>query len=409
MNRRTTSHHSLLTMFRWRSYFILTAIALDLLALSPTMRAVSPAPDGGYAGGNTAEGQNALLGLTAGTHNTAVGYYSLKSNTTASFNTALGAAALFDNTTGTQNTAMGAGALLGNTNGDENTANGYHALRSNTSGNRNTATGDVALGRNTTGVTNTADGAQALYGNRTGDSNTAVGDSALVANTTGYENTSVGTSSMTSNTNGKGNIALGFQAGLSLTTGNNNIDIGNFGLAGESHTIRIGGDTTGLGTQTVTYIAGISGATSSDGAAVFVNSNGRLGTQTSSARFKDKIKPIGNASEAILALRPVTFRYKKEIDPQGIPQFGLVAEDVEKVNPDLVIRDANGKPQTVRYEQVNAMLLNEFLKEHGKVKKLEAALDAVKKRLNEQETRIQKVSAEVEVSEPAAKTALNSQ
>ena len=392
-----------------RPYFILTAIALGLLALSPGMRAVSPAPDGGYAGGNTAEGQNALLGLTAGTHNTAVGYHSLKSNTTASFNTALGAAALFDNTTGTQNTATGAGALLGNTNGGENTANGYRALFSNTSGSRNTATGGVALRRNTTGVTNTADGAQALYANTTGSSNTAVGDSALLDNTTGDENTSVGTSSMTSNTNGKGNIALGFQAGLSLTTGNNNIDIGNLGLAGESHTIRIGGDTTGLGTQTATYIAGISGATSSDGAAVFVNSNGRLGTQTSSARFKDEIRPIGNASEAILALRPVTFRYKKEIDPQGIPQFGLVAEDVEKVNPDLVIRDANGKPQTVRYEQVNAMLLNEFLKEHGKVKKLEAALDAVRKRLNEQETRIQKVSAEVEVSEPAAKTALNSQ
>ncbi len=393
-----------------RNIIITTIIlALGSFALSPRMRAVSPAPDGGYAGGNTAEGQNALLGLTAGTHNTAFGYYSLKSNTTANFNTALGAAALFDNTTGTQNTATGAGALLSNTNGGENTANGYHALFRNTSGNRNTATGGVALRRNTTGVTNTADGAQALYANTTGSSNTAVGDSALLDNTTGDENTSVGTSSMTSNTNGKGNIALGFQAGLSLTTGNNNIDIGNFGLAGESHTIRIGGDTTGLGTQTDTYIAGISGATSSDGAAVFVNSNGRLGTQTSSARFKDEIRPIGNASAAILALRPVTFRYKKEIDPQGIPQFGLVAEDVEKVNPDLVIRDANGKPQTVRYEQVNAMLLNEFLKEHGKVKKLEAALDAVKKRLNEQETRIQKVSAEVEVSEPAAKTALNSQ
>ena len=195
---------------------------------------------------------------------------------------------------------------------------------------------------------------------------------------------------MTNNTNGKGNIALGFQAGLSLTTGNNNIDIGNLGLAGESHTIRIGGDTTGLGTQTATYIAGISGATASGGAAVFVNSNGKLGTMTSSARFKDEIKPMANASESLFALKPVTFRYKKEIDPAGTSQFGLVAEEVEKVNPDLVIRDAEGKPQTVRYEQVNAMLLNEFLKEHRTVQEQQKEIDTLSNELKEQRVLIQK-------------------
>ena len=389
-------------------YFVLTAIALGLFALSPGVQAVNPAPDGGYRGANTAEGQNALLSLTTGTHNTAVGYYSLKSNTIASFNTAFGAVALLNNVTGTQNTATGAGALLGNTNGGENTANGYHALLSNTSGNRNTASGGIALGRNTTGVTNTADGAQALYGNTSGDSNTAVGDSALLANTTGYENTSVGTSSMTSNTNGKGNIALGFQAGLSLTTGTNNIEIGNFGLTGESHTIRIGGDTNGLGTQTATYIAGINGATASGGAAVFVASNGKLGTMTSSARFKDEIKPMDNASKALYSLKPVSFRYKNEIDPARTPQLGLVAEEVEKVNPDLVIRDAEGRPQTVRYEQINAMLLNEFLKEHRKVEQQEVNGAEQKKEINllrsalkAQRALIQKVNDKVDLKQSA--------
>ncbi len=201
---------------------------------------------------------------------------------------------------------------------------------------------------------------------------------------------------------------MGFGAGDALTTGDNNIDIGYnvHGAAAESNTIRIGGQDIAI---TDTFIQGISGATASGGAAVFVNSNGKLGTMTSSARFKDEIKPMDKASEAILALRPVGFRYKKEIDPQGIPQFGLVAEEVEKVNSDLVIRDAKGRPYTVRYEQVNAMLLNEFLKEHGKVEKLEGALGAVTKRLNEQEARIQKVSAELEVSKAATHMALNSQ
>jgi len=169
---------------------------------------------------------------------------------------------------------------------------------------------------------------------------------------------------------------LGFTAGANLSAGSNNIDIGNLGVASESRTIRIGKS----GTQIKTFIAGINGATVAGGVGVIVGSNGQLGTVVSSARFKDGIKPMDKASEAILSLQPVTFRYKHELDPNGIPQFGLVAEQVEKVNPDLVARDAQGKPYTVRYEAVNAMLLNEFLKEHKKVEKLEGVVASLRQR-----------------------------
>jgi len=194
---------------------------------------------------------------------------------------------------------------------------------------------------------------------------------------------------------------VGDFAGGNLTTGDVNIDILNPGVAGESNTIRIGV------TQTQTFIAGISGQTASGGAAIFVNSDGKLGTFNSSARFKDEIKPMGKASEAILGLKPVSFRYKKEIDPQRIPQFGLVAEEVEKVNPDLIIRDPKGKPHMVRYEQINAMLLNEFLKEHRKVQALEKGMAAVTAQLKEQAAQIQKVSAHLEMSKPTTKVVLN--
>ena len=145
------------------------------------------------------------------------------------------------------------------------------------------------------------------------------------------------------------------------------------------------------------------------GVGVVVDSNGHLGTVTSSARFKDEIKPMDKASEAILQLNPVTFRYKHELDPDGIPQFGLVAEQVEKVDPNLVARDDQGKAYTVRYDAINAMLLNEFLKEHRKVEKLEAALQAVNKHLKEQDAKIQKVSAQLDTSKPAPQLVLNNQ
>jgi hypothetical protein len=336
---------------RLRRGFLLTpfVFALAWLALSPLARA------------------QCRDGCDSNHGSTFQGVFALGANTTGAENTAFGDAALNLNTTGSANTAVGFDALLTNKTGSANTATGFGALFKNTATN-NTATGSVALEFNTTGTANTANGAGALRANTTGSNNTANGLSALKANTTGINNTATGFEALESNTTGGGNVALGYQAGLNLTTGSNNIDIGAgvLGVAAESNTIRI--DTT----QIKTFIAGIHGATASGGAAVFINASGELGTLTSSARFKEAIKPMDKASEAILALKPVTFRYKKELDPDGIPQFGLVAEQVEKVNPDLVARDSEGKVYTVRYEAVNAMLLNEFLKEHRKVEEQRA-------------------------------------
>ena len=309
---------------------------------------------------NVWQGDDALLNNTTGTGNTAFGWRSLFSNTESSFSTAIGGGALSLNT-GDSDTAVGAAALLLNTNGSQNVAVGTDALVFNDSGADNTAIGFFAQ-----------------FANTSGGVNTAVGGFALSDNTTGFNN-----------------IAVGFAAGDLLTTGDDNIDIGNEGVAGEAGTVRIGTD----GTQTRTFIAGISGVVVS-GAGVVVNASGQLGVAASSARFKDEIKPMDTASEAILALKPVTFRYKHELDPHAIPQFGLVAEDVEKVNPDLVARDKQGKPYTVRYEAVNAMLLNEFLKEHRKVEQLEKQVEALTAGL-------QKVSAQLQLDHRAPKTASN--
>ena len=388
---------------------ILSAVLLiGFFAFSQNMRAVTPAPDGGYAGNNTAEGTSALFSLTSGLDNTALGYQSLFHQTSGTYNTATGFRALFSNTTGTQNTATGLNALISNTIGGFNTANGVNALYRNATGMNNTANGVQALYSNTNGAQNTANGSSALFANTTGAFNTATGFNALAHTIGGSSNTANGHAALFNNTSGSNNVAVGRLAGSNLNTGDNNIDIGYNvpGVAGESNTIRIGNTDI-----TDTYIRGISGATSAGGVAVFVNGNGKLGTTTSSARFKDEIKPMGKASEAILALRPVSFRYKKEIDPQGIPEFGLIAEEVEKVSPDLIIRDKEGKPYTVRYEQVNAMLLNEFLKEHGKVEELQATvarqqkeMETVISRLKDQEAKIQKVSARLEVTTAAPRT-----
>jgi trimeric autotransporter adhesin len=246
-----------------------------------------------------------------------------------------------------------------------------------------------------------------------------VGDNALLNLTSGRDNTAIGFDALINNTTGSSNIALGPSAGVSITTGKDNIYIGNKGTAGKSNTIHIGTN----GIQKFTFIAGISGATVASGVGVMVDTNGHLGTIESSARFKEAIKPMDKASEAILALQPVTFRYKQELDPEGIPQFGLVAEQVEKVNPDLVARDDQGKPYTVRYEAVNAMLLNEFLKEHRKVETLEATVAQLKSTvarqqegmqvftatLKEQASQIQKVSAQLEVTKPAPQIVANNQ
>ena len=381
----------------------------------------------GYA--NTATGSSALHSNTHGTGNTATGWEVLYSNTTGTFNTANGSQALTVNTTGVNNTATGANALTSNTFGADNTATGAQVLTRNTTGNSNTATGTAALEFSTTGNDNTADGVSALQNNTTGSFNTATGLNALFLNTTGVNNTANGAGALADsttgsnntatgydallfNTTGSNNIAVGYQAGQNLTTGNNNIDIGNTGNAGESNTIRIGK----RGVQNTTVIAGIRGTTISGGIAVMIDANGRLGTTTSSARFKENIQPMDKASEAILSLKPVTFRYKHEIDPKGIPQFGLAAEEVEKVNPDLVVRDEQGKPYTVRYEAVNAMLLNEFLKEHkafveekGKMQEQDANIARQQKQIDALTDGLQKLSAQVELSKPAPQTVLNNQ
>jgi len=387
-----------LSQLKQISSVFLAALGSACFGLSSTVQALSPAPDGGYPGGNTAEGDYALFSLTNGANNTANGFGSLGLNTSGYYNTANGYDSLSLNTTGHHNTASGAFALESNTIGYYNTASGAFALESNTIGYYNTANGYDSLNSNTTGIVNTASGFESLFKNTTGGGNTTNGLLALYGNTTGNSN-----------------VALGVLAGSSLTTGSNNIDIGNFGVAAESNTIRIGTH----GTQTATYIAGIF-ETMSTGSLVGVDSTGHLGVlATSSARIKDDIKPMDKASEAILMLKPVTFRYKKEIDGKGIPQFGLVAEQVEKVNPALVTRDVEGKLYTVRYDAINAMLLNEFLKEHRTVQELKTTVVQQQKQIDALTAGLQKVSAQLaaaspsdgglELSKAAPQTVLNNQ
>ena len=416
---------------------VLITLALICFALLPKAQAVVPPPDGGYPNFTTAEGQNALFSLTTGAANTAVGWRSLFSDTEGSFNTATGAGTLLLNTS-SQNTAFGAAALLFNTTGLGNTAVGAAALLHNTIAEGNTATGAFALSTNTTGHSNTATGRGALQNNMTGDQNTAIGDQALFLDTTGHSNTATGSlalfvnngiqntangaAALGSNSTGNANTAIGDAALINNTAGSGNIALG--AIAGDNVTmandvICIG--VPGANVSNSCFIGQIFNATSSGGTAVFINSNGRLGTSTSSQRFKEEIKPMERASETLFALRPVTFRYKKGIDPQGIPQFGLVAEDVEAVNRDLVVRDEEGKPYSVRYEQINAMLLNEFLKEHRKVEEQEGTIVQLKSRVASQEANaarqqkqiealtvgLQKVSAQLEVSKLAPQVVNN--
>ena len=374
-----------------RGHLILTC-ALACFAFSPTALAVCQNGCDGTTR-STFLGENALLHNTGGGENTAVGFDTLVFNTTAYGNTASGANALRSNTSGDYNTATGRGALYFNTTGFYNAATGVSALARNTEGNSNTADGTGALANNKKGNSNTATGFQALLDN-TGSFNTASGVLALSGNTYGGSNTAAGHNALSSNTTGSFNIALGADAGGNLTTGNNNIDIANRGVAAEADTIRIGT----RGRHTNTFIAGINGVTVAEGVGVIIDSHGHLGTVVSSSRFKDEVRPMNSASKAIFALNPVIFRYKHDLDPHGIPQFGLVAEEVEKVNPDLVARDDKGKPYSVRYEAVNAMLLNEFLEEHLRVEQLEKQVKALTAGL-------QKVSAQLEASRSAPQVA----
>jgi Chaperone of endosialidase len=376
---------------------------LYLAAGTQKSQAVIPPPDGGYPGFNTAEGQNALFNLTTGSANTAVGWFSLWGNTQASFNTATGAgallfntadnnaafggAALLFNTTGFNNTAVGAAALLNNNLGIDNTALGANALFSNSASSGDTATGGPSS-------VNTAVGSNALFSNTTGAGNTVIGAGALDSNTIGNTNTAIGIGTLSQTSTGSLNIALGGFAGGNVFTANNVIAIG---LPGENEDNRC-------------YIGQIRGVTvgNADGINVIIDSDGQLGTINSSRRFKKDVKPMDQTSEAILALKPVMFHYKKCDTKTQPSQFGLIAEDVAEVNPDLIVRDADGQPLSVRYDAVNAMLLNEFLKEHRKVEKLEAAVGGLKSEmkalaatLNEQALQLQKVSAQLQIHNAA--------
>jgi len=316
-------------------------------------------------------------------------------------NTFMGANALYDNQTGTSDTAVGRDALFGNLTGIANTAVGANALPNNASGNFNTALGTGTMTFNISGAQNTAVGALSMPGNEAGKNNVAVGWEALFFSTVGNFNTAAGSSALLNST-GSSNIGLGASAGMSLTSGSNNIDIGNAGVAGESNVIRIGT----AGTQTATFVAGIRGTQITAGVAVGVDANGQLGVRASGARFKEAIQPMDKSSEVIYALRPVRFRYKKQFDPKGAPEFGLVAEDVGKVDRDLIVTDDEGKPFTVRYEEVNAMLLNEFLKEHNEVEQLKATVAQLKASLKTQAGQIQEVGDRLEASGAAPRLAV---
>ena len=481
---------------------LLTIFSLICGGLPQKSEAVSPPPDGGYPGFNTAEGTNALKDLTTGVANTAVGWFSLLSNTDGSFNTgvgagtlvlnvgnqstgegvsntAVGAAALLlnmsgsnntavgtgalvnndadenaasgafalnSNTTGALNTANGAFALFSNTSGSNNTACGGSALSSNTEGNWNSACGWGALASNTTGNANTATGFEALRDNVTGINNTAigfsallqnianfdtaVGESALAANSTGSDNTAIGNAALVSNTTGSDNTAIGGSALNFNISGNANVAIGAFAAGSvitADNVICIGAAVSGNNISNTCFIGNIRGVATNNANAipVLIDSAGQLGTASSSARFKRDIKCMNNASESILALKPVTFHYKS--DTTDTPQFGLIAEEVTKVNPDLVVRDENGEIYTVRYDAVNAMLLNEFLKEHRKVEEqareiqqqrkdfettiteLRKEVEAVVAHSKQQDAKIQMVSAQIKLSRSGTKLAEESQ
>ncbi len=317
---------------------------------------------------NTCYGTGVLgMNTLTGTANSGFGYSALYFNTTGSDNTASGYAALYINTSGSQNTASGGYALFQNTDGDENTASGHSALYSNTTGSSNTASGSIALYFNTTGFNNTATGRSALSNNTSGSFNTASGFAALGSNTAGDFNTADGTGALY-NATGHRNVALGYNAGSLITTGSDNITIGaqNQGKAGDNGVTRIGSKSY----QAKAFIAGISGVKTGLATAktVFIDANGQLGTIKSSRIYKEDIQPMGSVSERLLNLRPVTFRYKEPYDDGSKPiEFGLIAEDVAEVFPELVVNDSEGKPETVRYDLIATLMLNEFEKEHAEL------------------------------------------
>ena len=346
---------------------------------------------------NAAVGYQTLFTNVDGDKSTGIGSQALFNNTSGSDNVGVGFRTLFTNTMGSRNTGMGYRTLLFNELGTDNTAIGWNALfNKRSSASLNTAVGSQALLHNTTGNVNTAVGFAALLTNSTGQENTAVGPDALEVNTTGGFNTAIGARALHNNTTGGGNTALGLLAGANVTTAQNVLCLGS----------------SGGNVDNTAWIENVFGVTTQGGATapVVVSISGQLGTVASSERFKKDIATMNKTSEAILSLRPVTFHYKTDTD--GTPQFGLIAEEVAKVNPALVLPDKEGKPYSVRYDAVNAMLLNEFLKEHLKVEEQEATITQLKTELRATATRqqkqidaltagLQKVSAQLATASPS--------
>src|SRR6266487_695470 len=427
-----------------RSLLLITLV-IACFGLLPAAQAVVPAPDGGYPGNNTAEGTNALFNLTLGINNTAVGANALFHDTTGGYNAAFGSRALENNISGNFNMAVGTQALFNNT-ADANMAVGFRVLFNNTTGNNLTGIGTGALFNNTTGNNNVATGYQALLSNTVGSFNNAFGSGALDSNIDGIFNNAHGRGALQSNTSGSGNNAIGDLALSNNVTGSSNTAIGDLagvsitgsgnvcigagiaGVAGESNTTRIKNIY-----QTLQPAVGI------DPDFVTINSQGRLGrNNASSRRYKHDIKPMDKTSEVLFALKPVSFRYNKQYDPTQTIAFGLIAEGVNEVYPDLVGPNPEGQPESVRYEQINAMLLNEFLKEHRKVQGLEVAvaqqqrnfqaaiaqqqnnfqsklagqekeIKALTASLKEQAAQIQKVSAQLKLDKTGPQIVLNDQ
>jgi len=381
--------------------------------------------DGGDADGNTRYGESALannvsrygtatgyLALsqnTDGSANTATGAFALTANSSGRFNTATGAGALENNLTGSVNTATGVNALLNNTDGYANTATGVSALRSNTTGWQNTATGVSALRSNTEGIDNVAYGAQSLGANTTGLNNTSVGAFSMRFNETGTENTAlgqsalrigtgsrstaIGASALWSATGGDRNIALGWQAGYNIEAGGFNIAIGNRGDAADSNTIRIGN-----ANHQRTFVAGVEGVMTGipDAVTVVIDSNGQLGTVNSSARYKEDINAMGDASERLLSLNPVTFHYKQAYANGDKPvEYGLIAEEVAQVFPELVVFDEDNQPQTVKYRLLSSLLLNELQKQNRELESLSGQvteIEDLKMQIAELDQLIQKMA-----------------
>ena len=368
------------------------ALALWSVAAYAQLPSTNDTSDGND---NTGMGTRALGGpaaSTTGASNTAAGYEALYSNTSGSYDTAMGAYALSLNTSGIFDTATGTAALQYNTIGYYNTASGTGALKFNTTGSYNTASGANALQFNTYGFNNVASGDFALGSNTTGNNNTGDGSGALASNIGGSYNSASGAGALGSNLNGSYNIAFGYQAGHNVVGNDNNIDIGNEGSAEDSGVIRIGTP----GTQTGTAIAGIYGTSVPGGIEVVINSKGHLGVKISARRYKDDIQTMGESSERLYRLQPVTFRYK-EAEPDGARpvQYGLVAEEVAKIYPELVVRNDNGTIQGVRYDELAPMLLNEVQKQQKIVATQAAKIAAEDQRAAAQDAKIASLEREL--------------